>query len=117
MGTVERKASGVETLWLADCPCCGGDMTIRDCGYLSHAECNGECKRKWDLGYVDDEWGEGKQWNNQADKIRKRMNAFQLLRVDRKVSIGRDFPREELEEQAQVLLEELKSVVIGAEES
>ena len=45
MATISRP--GTETLRLEDCPCCGGDVSVSDCGYSSFnpgtAKCSGEC--------------------------------------------------------------------------
>lgn len=116
MGKITRP--GVEELRLRDCPCCGGSVEVSDCGYASFnpgtAYCRGECKRQWDLGYVNDQWDSGIQWNKTADIISKKLRAFQLIKVDSKLTITRDFAKEELQEEAKRLLEFLEIEVIGA---
>ncbi len=118
MNKIERRATGVETLTLTACPCCGGDVNAGDYGYSSFnpgdAECSGECKRKWELGYVNDKWDAGKRWNQLAKDIQRKMCAFSLLKVDQELSTSRDFAREELKEEALRLLKTLEAVVIGA---
>jgi len=120
MGTIQRKATGTETLSIANCPCCGGDVSVGDCGYSSFnpgwAKCSGNCKREWKFESVDDEWDAGKRWNELAGEIRRRLRAFALVKVDRKLSVSRDFAREDLEDEAQRLLGELEASIIGASE-
>ena len=118
MATIERKAAGKETLELATCPCCSGDVTVGDCGYsifnAGWAKCGGKCKREWKFETVYDEWDAGKKWNTLAGAIKKRLQAFGLLKGDRKLSISRDFSREDLEDEAAKLLKSFEATVIGA---
>lgn len=111
---------GTEILRIANCPCCGGDVSVSDCGYSTFnpgsAKCCGECKRKWNLGGVDDRWDAGLKWNKKAARIKQRLAAFRLVKVDRKMSV-RDFAREALEKEAKQLICEMESSIIGAEET
>lgn len=115
---MEVTRPGTETLTLAKCPCCGGEVDVWDCGYSSfnpgHAKCEGECQRKWKLGNVDSRWDAGEAWNRKAKTLSKRLKAFSLLKVDAKTAISRDYAREDLEDEARRLLSELEAVVIGA---
>jgi len=114
MGTIERQNTGTETLVLHDCPACGGDISVHDCGYSSFypdpglAECD-QCKRKWSLGFVDSPWEGGRQWNCKAEIIANRLAACKLLKVDRKKSGP-------LREEAEELLTKLEEWIIGADE-
>lgn len=112
MATVQRKSSKQESLTLAACPCCGGDVSVGDCGYSSFnpgwAQCSG-CKRKWRFESVDDEWDAGKRWNKLAAVIQRRLEAFALLRVGRSHS-------EVLKREARALLSKLESTIVGSEE-
>jgi len=116
----EITRPGVETLAVCDCPCCGGSVEAVDCGYASFnpgtAYCRGECKRVWELGYVDSRWDAGVQWNDIAGQITNELEAFSLITVKRRLSISRDFAQEELQEQAAILLQDLKKLIIGAKE-
>lgn len=111
MGTLTRKASGDETLTLADCPCCGGDVDVQDCGYSSFnpasADCRGDCRRRWSFADVLDTWDAGKRWNNLASKIRLRLRAFATLKIDGKGTADR--------KEARRLLAELEVTIIGAD--
>lgn len=120
MGTIERQATGKQTLAIASCPCCGGEIKVSDCGYTSFnpgtALCHGKCKRKWSFGHVEDLWDCGLEWNRRATEIRKKLMLISLLGVkSRGISISRDYHQEELEEQAKKLLKSFEESVIGAD--
>jgi len=117
----EVTRPGVETLKLLDCPCCGGSVDVFECGYSSFnpgsARCQGECRRVWELGYVDSEWDCGERWNEKAAEIAKGLRAFSLIRVDKKLTVSRDFSAEALHEKADRLLKKLEQSIIGAKPS
>lgn len=118
MGKIERKATGIETLHLAKCPCCGGEVAVGDCGYSSFnpgwAEC-GKCNRKWSFGIVDDQWAAGERWNELASTIRKKLALMAIIVVKTNAgSVGRNFDAEDREDEAKKLLKELEAYVIGA---
>lgn len=86
MSKITRRVTKTESLKLKPCPLCGGEVTAADCGYSSFnpgsASCNG-CKKKWDLGWVDDEWDAGKLWNKlqpQAARIEELQKELASLR-------------------------------------
>jgi len=118
MGKVERKATGMETLFLLNCPCCNGEIEVSECGYSSFnpgtAKCVGQCKREWELGYVNDQWDCGKIWNKLSAEIKRRLAAFELLKVNNPLTPSRDFAHETLAKEAEVLLKELKEYLIGS---
>ena len=72
MTKITRTATVEESLELAMCPRCRGDIAVRDCGYSSanpgFAECT-NCGLKVALGYVDDRWDAGVRWNHLAGYI------------------------------------------------
>ena len=120
MGTIERQATGKQTLAVADCPCCGGTVHVSDCGYSSFnpgtIKCLGKCKRQWSFGHVEDQWDCGIQWNSRAIEIRRTLRLMSLLGVKSKgISISRDFNQEALEEEAAMLLKSFEESVIGAD--
>lgn len=118
MSEVTRTRLGVEKLELRKCPCCGGNVDAVECGYTSFnpgsAHCRGECKRIWDLGFVDSKWSCGVRWNRTADSIAKKLRAFRLISVNKKLTISRDYAEEELQEEASHLLKLLEETIIGA---
>ena len=119
MGIIERPATGKQTMAIADCPCCGGNVEVQDCGYTSFnpgtAKCVGKCKRQWSFSSVEDQWDCGVQWNKRAADIRKKLKLFSMLGVkSRGISISRDYHQEELEEEAEKLLKSFEESVIGA---
>lgn len=120
MTTIQRQATGIETLEIADCPCCGGGITIGDCGYSSFnpgfAQCTGECKRKWKFANVDDQWDAGNQWNSMARQIRFQTHAFTMLAVDSGLYKGNTFTIHVLKLQAKIMLDYLEKLIIGAEQ-
>lgn len=64
---INRTVNTKETLDILPCPFCNGAVQVRDCGYSTFnpgsAKCEGECKREWKLGLVDDRWDAGLSWN------------------------------------------------------
>ena len=116
MGTVERKATGTETLRLSECPDCSGDVTVKDSVYsigsVGSVVCGG-CGLKWVFREVKDAWHVGEMWNDLADRIRKRLLVFSLLTVATPSKTSRDFKREELEEEARKMLEHTRRDCIG----
>ncbi len=119
MSEIKRPSAGTETLTLSDCPCCGGDISVGDCGYSSFnvgwAKCDGDCTREWTFNYVKDKWDCGEKWNKRAAEIQRKLLAASLLRVDSKLMPTRNFKREELEQEAKELLKEIENQIIGAE--
>lgn len=117
MAGLTRPASGEETLNIASCPCCGGEVFVTDCGYSTfnpgHANCR-KCQRRWSLGYVNDRWDAGVGWNAKARELKRKLNLFDMLGVKTKFSISRCFATEDLEDEAAALLKELREHVIGA---
>lgn len=118
MATITRKATGEESLTLEQCPCCGGEVKVRDCGYTTFnpadVKCQGECKREWKFSDVDDQWDAGLRWNKLAASIKRRLYVFSLLKVDRRLTPSRNYHQEDLEKEAESLRMELESVIIGA---
>lgn len=119
MGQVTRPATGDEVLELANCPCCGGEISVGDCGYSTFnpgwAECK-LCKRKWAWSCVKDRWDVGQLWNDLAKLIKHKLSVLSYIGVTRSTSIiSRDFRAEKLQEEAAVLLEEFKKTIIGAD--
>jgi hypothetical protein len=116
MGSIDRRVTKDETLTLENCPDCGRGVIVSDCGYSSFnpgiSICEG-CGRKWDLGYVDDNWHAGVIWNKVARRILKSLKTFELLTVKTESSISRDFSREELEEDAKRMLSDFRSLILG----
>ena len=114
---IKRKASGEETLQIALCPCCDGEVYVIDCGYSAfnpgQATCH-KCLRRWSLGYVNDRWDAGVGWNAKARRIRNQLRVFDMLGVRTKFSISRCFATEDLEDEAAALLVSLREHVIGA---
>jgi hypothetical protein len=110
MGQITRP--GTETLSLLPCSCCGGDIEVRDCALSSFnpgsAHCRGVCKRRWDLGYVDDRWDAGIRWNTRSAVTTMRLKARLLLTVSK----CRDSL---LQDEANRMLEELDEFIIGAD--
>ena len=122
MGTIERQATGKQTLAIADCPCCGGTVHVSDCGYSSFnpgtIKCLGICKRQWSFGHVENQWDCGVQWNSRAIEIRRKLKLMSLLGVKSRglsILISRDYHQEELENEAKKLLNSLEESVIGAD--
>lgn len=117
MSEIKRKASGEETLNIAPCPCCKGEVFVTDCGYSSfnpgHAECQ-RCHHCWLLGYVNDMWDAGLRWNALASIIRHKLKLFDMLGVKTKFGISRRFATEDLEDEAAALLVQLREHVVGA---
>lgn len=118
MGRLTRPATGEEVLQIDDCPCCGGQVGVGDCGYSTFnpgwAECK-KCKRKWSFSCVDDSWAVGLLWNKTAKRIKERLVLLSTIRVDKKTSTSRCFATEVLEESAEELRKELEEYVIGAD--
>jgi len=116
MKKIERQ--GTETLTIQNCPCCNGEIEVSECGYSSFnpgtAKCVGKCKRKWDLGYVNNEWDCGERWNELSREIKRKLKAFKLLEVNNTLASSRDFEREALAEEAELLLKELEEQIIDA---
>lgn len=116
MTVLTKKIQTNQTLHISICPCCNGDVLVRDCGYSSFnpgtAKCAGECKKEWKLGYVDDEFDAGKRWNVLAKSIKDKLGLLKLITVNRVFSISRDFYREEQEDKAEKLLEDIKNRII-----
>jgi len=108
---------GIETLAISGCPCCGGSVLVTDCGYSSFnpgtATCKGVCKRKWDLGFVDDEWDAGLRWNTLSSVIKRKLLLLSTLRPNKRLSVSRDFAAEALADEASQLLKELEEIIIG----
>ena len=83
MSDIVRKSVKEESLKILPCPFCNGDMFVRDCGYSTFnpgtAQCRGECKREFKLGFVDDDWQAGLIWNKlqpkavEIEKLEKRL--------------------------------------------
>jgi len=101
VGVIERQATGKQTLAIADCPCCGGEVKVSDCGYSTFnpgiAKCIGKCKRNWKLGNVEDRWDCGLEWNKMAAEIRKKLKLLSMLGVkSRGISISRDYHQEDI---------------------
>lgn len=71
MGSVERKVTLTESMAVSPCPHCNAEVSVRDCGYSTFnpgtAECKG-CKRKWELGFVNDQWEAATLWNELQPK-------------------------------------------------
>jgi hypothetical protein len=119
VGVIERPATGKQTMAIADCPCCGGEIAVSDCGYSTFnpgtAKCTGDCKRTWGFSQVEDKWDCGLQWNRRATEIRRKLKLLSLLGVKRRgVSISRDYALEDLEAEAELLLKSFEESVIGA---
>ena len=118
MEKIERQAKGVETLTIAKCPCCNGEINVGDCGYSTFnpgwAECL-KCKRKWSFNSVNDLWHAGETWNKLAVTIRKKLRILSIITVKSNFSPSRDYDYEDLEDEAKLLLEEFKELVIGAD--
>jgi hypothetical protein len=119
VGVIERQATGKQTMAIADCPCCGGEISVSDCGYSTFnpgtAKCKGDCKRTWSFSQVEDKWDCGLRWNQRAAEIRRKLKLLSLLGVKRTgVSVSRDYHQEELEEEAEKLLKSFEESVIGA---
>ena len=99
MGEIKRTIAREETLKLQPCPVCGGSVLAGDCGYSScnpgWARCPA-CDLSWDLGYVQNEWHAGEQWNEHVLKVRRKMAVLELLKVDRKFTPSRDYRLEEM---------------------
>ena len=119
MPQIQRQATGMESLAIAPCPCCGGEIEVMDCGYSSFnpgtAKCLGACSRKWSFSSVGNQWDCGLKWNERAKVIRRKLLLLSMLKVDRKLSISRDFSREELEEDAELLRRDFEVLIIGAD--
>ena len=85
MTVLERKATGVEHLQVNNCPCCGSEVSVGDCGYSSAnpgwAKCIGSCGREWDMGYVDDEWECGLKWNSRQKDIQHGLKVLAWLKL------------------------------------
>jgi hypothetical protein len=85
MASIERKIAGTETLDIEGCPCCGGEITVGDCGYSTFnpgwAKCGGTCKREWKWETVENERELGKQWNARAKEIQRRLQCSSYLKV------------------------------------
>lgn len=117
MAEIKRKASGEETLKIALCPCCDGEVDVIDCNYSmfnpGQATCH-KCFRRWSLGYVDDRWDAGVGRNAMASIIRRKLKVFDMLGVRTKFSISRCFATEDLEDEAAAMLVSLREHVIGA---
>lgn len=86
MGKITRPATGEESLQIEDCPCCGGEISVGDCGYSSFnpgwAECKGKCKRRWSFSCVSDKWEVGERWNKKAVAIRKKLSILSRTKFD-----------------------------------
>ena len=114
MSVLKRPAiDRYEVLVLADCPSCGGDIEVGDCGYSTfncgHAEC-AACKRRWNFAIVEDRWDAGRRWNAKAKAIEERLKLLSLLKVESNPDFGRV-----IEVQAEKFLDELKKQIIGGE--
>lgn len=117
MGEVTRP--GVEKLELRPCPCCGGRVDVSECGYSSFnpgaAYCRGDCKREWDLGYVDSTWDCGERWNAKADQIRRQLRALVIIKVDKNAPVLATFyRRDHVIDDAEQLRQFLETTIIGA---
>jgi len=110
MGEVTR--AGTEVLQLHNCPCCGGDVDVVECGYSAFnpgsAYCHGKCGRKWNLSYVDDAWDAGQKWNDRAHEIAMKLAALELLEIKSCKDPG-------VEVTAGLLLTGLRQDIIGEE--
>lgn len=114
---IKRKASGEETLKVAVCPCCKGEVCVTDCCYTSFNPGNADCLsclRRWDLGYVNDLWDAGLRWNTKASELKRKLELFDMLGVKTTFSISRCFATEDREDEAAELLKSLREHVIGA---
>lgn len=115
--TIERP--GTEKLTISDCPCCGGNVEVVDCGYSSfnpgHAQCFGVCAREWSLGYVDDRWDAGERWNKRAREIQTNLRFFAMVKVEQSHGISRDFAEEDAADEARKLLKKFEETLIGAD--
>lgn len=113
----EVTRPGVETLKLLNCPCCGGDIDVFECGYSSFnpgsARCQGECRRVWELGYVDSEWDCGERWNKKSATISKRLRALGLLKAGLRMTEDTEIASREAQEEAILLLDDLEVAIIG----
>lgn len=117
MAGLTRPASGEETLKIALCPCCGGEIVVTDCGFTSFNPGNADCLScfsRWDLGYVNDLWDAGLRWNDKARDIKRKLKLFDMIGVKTTFSIIRCFATEDLEDEAAELLKSLREHVIGA---
>jgi hypothetical protein len=119
MRKLTRPATGEEVLQISDCPCCGGEIVVGDCGYSTFnpgwAECK-RCKRKWSFECVDDSWDAGKRWNEKARVMRRELFLLSCLQVKNSgPTISRNFNDEEIEREAKKMLKRLKEIVIDAD--
>lgn len=82
MSDIIRKSQKNERLVVLPCPDCGGEITARDCGYTTFnpgvATCQ-SCKRKWELGWVENAWEAGEAWNREQPKVKRRDSLKQQL--------------------------------------
>lgn len=108
MGQITRTVVGEETLDIENCPCCDGEIKIRDCGYSSFnigwAECQ-SCKRKWTENYAGDRWSIAKNWNKTAQTIKQKLIIINnLVAADHR-----------LVTKAKKILKEFREYVIGSD--
>lgn len=112
MSEVTRTRIGTETLQLKPCPVCSGDIYVWDCGYASFnpgwAKCR-KCQRQWDMGYVNDEWGAGVNWNRKTVQITEDLAAFGMIKIVSKRSATAVTAK-----RAKQLYDDLRQRVIGA---
>jgi transcription elongation factor Elf1 len=111
------KRAGEEILSISNCPCCGLEVTVHDCGYSSFNPgwviC-ANCSRHWKLGYVDNRWEAVKLWNNTVSVIKRKLLVFNKLkdRLAFPVSVTRDFFEEELEAEAKIMMDSFYEFII-----
>lgn len=87
-GEVHRTTTTNETLTLLPCPYCNGPVIVKELGYSvfnpGTAQCK-PCRRRWNLGFVADEWGAGLIWNNrqpymkELDQLRARIKEIESI--------------------------------------
>lgn len=118
MSKITRRSSQAETLEIANCPRCNGEVSARDCGYTTFnpgmAECTG-CKRKWSFGCVSDAWEVGLLWNGLANKISNRLKLLNFIGTQLDLSRSRDFTSDKMTDDAKELLIELEDYVTGSD--
>lgn len=116
MPTGKVSRPGTETKKIEPCPQCEGEITVTDCGYSAFNPGTAKCERcriQWRLGYVNSAWDAVDIWNQRRNRIIRKLQAFELLKVNRRTT-GRTSERLAIESQAAKLLDDMRKKLMGS---